>query len=129
LSYSRQRYVDWVTATANFDGNDIEAAPKVLANTRLTWRPTAAAMVQLEWVRIGSYWLEAGNSPAFGKYPGHDLLNLRASYAVNQHLGVFLRIMNATDKRFADSASVSSNTPVFSPGLPRAFYAGVETKW
>lgn len=32
----------------------------------------------------------------------------------------------AGDERFAESASVSSNTPVFSPGLPRAVFAGVE---
>ena len=37
--------------------------------------------------------------------------------------------MNAADKRFADTASVSSNTPVFTPGLPRAFYGGVELRW
>jgi outer membrane receptor protein involved in Fe transport len=129
LSYSRQRYVDWVTANANFSGRNIEAAPQVLANTRLTWRPAATTMLQLEWVRIGSYWLEAGNSPTFGKYPGHDLLNVRASYAATKRLSLFLRIMNATDRRFADSASVSSNTPVFSPGLPRAFYGGVELGW
>lgn len=129
LSYSHQRYVHWRTASADFSGRDIEAAPHVLVNTRLTWRPVTAAMLQLEWVRIGSYWLEAGNSAIFGQYPGHDLLNLRTSYAATKHLSLFLRVMNATDKRFADSASVSSNTPVFSPGLPRAFYAGAELGW
>lgn len=129
LSFARHRYVNWVTANANFSGRNIETAPKVLANTRLTWRPVAAAMLQLEWVRIGEYWLEASNSATFGQYPGHDLLHVRASYAVGRNLGLFGRVMNATDKRFADSASVSSNTPVFSPGLPRAFYGGVEFKW
>ena len=129
LSYARHRYVDWVTATANFTGKDMETAPKVMTNTRLTWRPIAGAMLQAEWVRIGSYWLEASNSPTFGKYPGHNLLNLRASYAVTKQFSVFGRVMNATDKRFADSASVSSNTPVFSPGLPRAFYGGAEFTW
>lgn len=129
MSYSHQRYVDWATATANYSGREIEAAPKVLANSRLTWRPTRAAMLQLEWVRVGAYWLEAGNSPVFGKYPGHDLLNLRAAYAVNKNLSVFARVLNAADKRFADSASVASNTPVFSPGLPRAVYGGAELSW
>ena len=129
FSYARHRYVDWVTATVNFSGRNIEAAPTILTNTRLTWRPITAAMMQLEWVRIGSYWLEAGNSPAFGKYPGHDLWNVRASYTATKHLGFFARMMNATDKRFADSASVSSNTPVFSPGLPRAVYGGAEFSW
>ncbi|QYM78861.1 TonB-dependent receptor [Horticoccus luteus] len=129
LSYSNQRYINWATSAANYSGHDIEAAPHVLANTRLTWRPAGGAMVQLEWVRVGAYWLEASNSPAYGKYPGHDLLNLRATYAFNRRVTLFGRLMNATNKRFADSASVSSSTPVFSPGLPRAAYGGVEVKW
>ncbi len=129
LSYARHRYLNWVTATANFSGREIESAPRVLANTRLTWVPNGRTMAQVEWIRIGSYWLEAGNSAVFGKYPGHDLLNLRASFAFSRHWSAFGRVINALDRRFADSASVSSNTPVFSPGLPRAFYAGVETRW
>ncbi|MGH7944825.1 MAG: TonB-dependent receptor, partial [Opitutaceae bacterium] len=129
FSYARHRYIDWVAANATFSGRDIEAAPNILANTRLTWRPLATTMLQIEWVRIGSYWLEAGNSPAFGKYPGHDLLNLRARYAVSKRLALFGRVMNVSDKRYADSASVSSNTPVFSPGLPRGFYGGIEMNW
>lgn len=129
ISYARHRYVDWVTATANFNGKSIEAAPKVLANTRLTWRPVSAAMVQLEWVRIGAYWLEASNAATFGKYPGHDLVNVRASYDFSKRFGVVARAMNAADKRFAESASVSSNTPVFSPGLPRSVYGGIELRW
>jgi outer membrane receptor protein involved in Fe transport len=129
FSYARHRYVNWVTATANFSGRNIEAAPRVMANTRLTWRPVTGAMAELEWIRIGSYWLEASNSPTFGKYPGHDLVNVRASYAFNRNWSVFARIINAANKRFADSASVSSSTPVFSPGLPRAFHGGIETRW
>lgn len=129
VSFSRQRYADWVTATANFSGKDIESAPKVLTNTRLTWTPTSTTMAQAEWVRVGSYWLEAGNSGAFGKYPGHDLLNLRVTQALSRNFAVIARVLNAADKRFAESASVSSNTPVFSPGLPRTFYGGVEARW
>ena len=129
FSYARHRYLDWVTAAANFNGKTIESAPAVMADTRLTWRPVRGALLQLEWVRLGAYWLEAGNAAAFGRYPGHDLLNLRTRYAVTRHAALFARVMNAADKRFADSASVSSNTPVFSPGLPRAVYAGVEFNW
>lgn len=129
FSAARHRYVDWVTATANVSGRNIESAPRILANTRLTWRPRSGSLLQLEWVRIGDYWLEAGNSTAFGKYPGHDLLNLRAHHAFTRRLGVFARLMNAADKRYAESASVSSNTPVFSPGLPRAFHGGIDFTW
>jgi outer membrane receptor protein involved in Fe transport len=86
-------------------------------------------LVQAEWTHIGPYWLEAGNSPVFGKYPGHHLFNLRASQTVSSRLTLFGRVMNTLDRRFADSASVTSNTPVFTPGLPRTFQAGVEYSW
>lgn len=77
LSYAVHRYVDWVTATANYSGKEMEAAPRVIANTRLGWQPQADTSVQLEWVRLGDYWLEASNSDSYGKYPGHDVFNLR----------------------------------------------------
>ena len=129
LSFAKHRYIDWVAAGADFSGKEIEAAPRVLANTRLTWAPRDGASVQLEWTRVGSYWLEASNAAAFGKYPGHDVFNLRLSHRLAQQLSLFARIMNLADKRYADSASVSSNTPVYSPALPRAYYAGLEASW
>ena len=129
LSYARHTYVDWATATADFSGKEIESAPRVIANTRVGWTPRDGSTAQLEWVRIGSYWLEAGNSPAFGKYPGHDVFNLRLSQALTKTVSVFGRILNLTDRRYADSASVSSNTPVYSPALPRAYYVGLDATW
>lgn len=129
FSYAEHRYVEWVTATSNYSGRSMEAAPRVIANTRAAWSPARGTTLQAEWVRLGSYWLEATNAPVFGRYPGHDLVNLRASQALGSGWKLFGRLMNAADKRFADSASVSSNTPVFSPGLPRAFYAGMEVAW
>lgn len=128
-SYAIHKYVNFVTATADFSGKEMEAAPRVLANTRLSWMPTEKTLVQLEWVRIGSYWLEASNSATFGKYSGYDLVNLRFNQQINKSFSVFARIMNLFDERYADSASVSSNTPVYSPGLPRSYYAGVELRW
>ena len=137
LSYAVHRYVDWVTASANFSGKDMEAAPRVMANTRISWTPRSGTRGQLEWVRLSSYWLEASNAALYGKYPGHDVFNLRMSQTLYQtgssagvqEARVFVRLMNATNRRYADSASVSSNTPVFSPALPRALYAGLEATW
>jgi outer membrane receptor protein involved in Fe transport len=54
---------------------------------------------------------------------------LRAAWALSKRFGVFARLDNLTDKRWADSAQVSSNTAVYSPGLPRTFYAGIDVKW
>lgn len=129
LSYATHRYVDWVTATANYSGNEMEAAPRFIANTRLSWTPRPGTQGQLEWVSLGDYWLEASNSATYGKYPGHDVFNLRISQSVSRDATVFARLMNLTDRRYADSASVSSSTPVYSPALPRAFYVGLEATW
>jgi hypothetical protein len=52
ISYARHRYFDGLTATANLSGKNIESAPRVMANTRLTWRPLSGDIVQLEWIRI-----------------------------------------------------------------------------
>jgi len=86
-------------------------------------------MAQAEWIRIGSYWLEASNSTAFPRYPGHDLVNLRTSWQVDAVWSVFARLSNVADKRYADSAQISSNTPVYSPGLSRTYYIGAEVRW
>lgn len=127
-AYAVHRYVDWSNGTVfNYSGNEIEASPRLLSNTRITWIPYAGTLVQLEWVRQGSYFLEASN--AQGKYDGHDLFNLRISRRLDTRWTLFARVTNLADKRYADSASVSSNTPVYSPGLPRAAYVGVEGRW
>ena len=125
-SYSKQIYKDWIVPGAgDFSGKEIEAAPRVMANTRLTWRPIATLRTQLEWSRIGSYWLDQSNTE---KYEGHDLFNLRANFSIGKHVEIFGSIINMTDKRFADSAQLQGATPVYSPGLPRTFYAGIEFK-
>ncbi len=126
FSWARHEYADWTTATASYTGKEMETAPRTMGSARLTWTPLRSTMAQLEWTHLGSYWLEASNSATFGKYSGHDLLNLRASFAPAGRVELFARVTNLLDSRFAESASVSSSTPVFSPGLPRAVFAGVE---
>jgi outer membrane receptor protein involved in Fe transport len=126
-AYSKQTYEEWVVpGVGNFSGKYIEAAPNVLLNSRLTWAPLPAARLQLEWVRIGSYWLDQANTL---KYEGHDLLNLRGNYAFTPGVSAYASVYNLLDNRYADSASISQGTPVYSPGLPLTVYAGVELKW
>ena len=126
-SYAKHRYREWSTSTANYSGNEIENAPRLLANLRLTWQPVANTQAQLEWVELGSYFLEASNQQ--GKYAGHRLFNARISTKLDQHWSCFARITNLTDKRYADSASYSSGMAMYSPALPRAVYLGVQRTW
>ena len=126
-SYARHRYRQWITSTVDYSGKEIEAAPRLLANLRLTWQPTTSTQAQLEWVELGSYYLEATNLQ--GKYDGHRLFNARVSTQLDQHWSCFARITNLTDKRYADSASYASSMAMYSPGLSRAVYLGVQRTW
>lgn len=125
-SYAKHVFDEWVITGTSFNGKEMDSAPRLIANTRLTWTPKEAARVQLEWVRIDDYWLDANNTT---RYPGHDLLNLRTNWPIAGAFSLFGRIDNLLDKRYADSAGFTSGVPVFSPGLPRTLYAGVEAKW
>jgi outer membrane receptor protein involved in Fe transport len=126
--YAKHQYLDWaVNATTNYSNKEIEASPRLLSNVRLTWVPVQGTFAQLEWVRVGSYFLGPSNTE--GKYTGHDLFNLRVSQQLDDRWTLFGRVLNLADVRYADSAQVSSAVPVYSPGLPRAVYVGLEGKW
>jgi outer membrane receptor protein involved in Fe transport len=127
LSYAKHSYEDWVVSpTTDLSGKEMESAPRWIGNTRLAWIPAKGQRVQLEWVSLGSYWMDQANTT---KYEGHDFFNLRANWPVTQRFAVFGSVHNLTDVRYAESASITSNTPVYSPGLPRTLYGGVEATW
>ncbi len=126
-SYAVHRYVEWVGSGVDYSGNEVEASPRVISNVRLSWAPRQGTFAQLEWVHLGSYYLEASNK--LGTYRGHDLFNLRVTQSIDARWTMFARVLNLTDQHFADSASVSGGAAVYSPGLPRAMYVGLEGKW
>ena len=125
-SYAVHRYEQWVTTAGVFSGKEMESAPRVLTNARLTWAPRTRASVQAEWVRLGRYWLDAANTQ---RYDGHDLVNVRTTLPLAKDAGFFASIYNLGNRRYADSAQLSANQPVLSPGLPRTLYAGLELTW
>ncbi|HBY86001.1 MAG TPA: ligand-gated channel, partial [Colwellia sp.] len=74
-------------------GNEIDTAPKNLANTRLRWLPTTNTTLELEWLYMGDYFLDPDNEH---KYKGHDLWQLRGAVQLNRHVNLFARIENLT---------------------------------
>ena len=132
LSRARHTYEDWrafsssTGANRDFSGREIESSPRTLGSASLVWTPADALRLRLDWVRVGAYWLDQANS---ARYEGHDLFHLRASWTLSRELSLFASVLNLADRRTADSASVSSSTPVFSPGLPRTLGAGAELRW
>ena len=129
LSYAKHTYETWaVSGTADYSGKEMETAPRVIANTRLSYTPgyMNGGRFQLEWFRLGSYWLDAANT---GKYGGHNLVNLRANYPFGKGMEVFGSVSNLFDKRYAETADGSGAAPTYTTGLPRMAILGLQAKW
>ena len=103
-------------------GNDVDTAPNTFGNVRLQWRPTSVLLTELEWVNMGKYYTNPENTAS---YEGHDLLNLRAQYQMNDDLTFSLNLMNVTDEDYAERADWTGFTgDRYFPGEPaRAFFA------
>lgn len=130
VSYAKHSYQEWaVSGTADYSGNEIETAPRLIANTRLSYAPPLlkGGRLTMEWVKLGSYWMDAANTQ---KYDGHDLLNLRAYYPVRTQWELFGSITNLADTRYAETTSYTTTRGrELAPGMPRTFYAGVRYNW
>lgn len=125
LSFSENTYREWITSgTVNLSGKKMSAAPGTAANTTLEYRPDwlRGLRVEAEWVHLGSYWMNDANTQEYG---GHDLANLRASYAVTDDVEVFGRVSNIFDTRWSTSSSISNGAAQFAPGLPLTLYGGL----
>lgn len=110
----------------NINGNLVDTAPKTIANVALSWSPIPALQSQIEVNHVGEYFLEPENERV---YPGHEVLNFRSNYKVNDRLDLSLRILNLTDKRFAERADFTTFTDErYFPGAPRTAFIGFEYK-
>ena len=103
-------------------GDDVDSAPRVIANTRLSWRPLEAVNLEAEWVFLGSYFTDAAND---NSYDGHSLLHLRAEAPISEELSAFLTLRNVTNELYAERADFAFGSERFFPGETRTFGFGL----
>lgn len=103
-------------------GDDVDSAPRVIANTRLLFTPVDAVRLEAEWVSLGSYFTDAANA---NFYDGHNLLHLRGEADVTDTLSVFLTLRNVTDALYAERADFAFGNDRFFPGEERTLGFGV----
>ena len=129
-SYAIHSYAEFqVSPLLDFDGEEIPQAPRQIVNTRLAYKPALipGTLVELEWVRLGRYWLDNANTE---EYFGHDIFNLRASCQLAKGWEMYARMINITDKLYAENASKSDTGPtMLAPGSPRTLFAGLAWTW
>lgn len=127
-SYSKHTYEEWVESGTDYSGKELPSAPRHIVNARLGYTPAVlnGGKVELEWEKLGSYWMDNDNTENYG---GHDLFNLRANYPVTKGTELYGRVMNLTDVRYATAAALSSGLPQYAPGAPRTYYVGLNVKF
>ena len=82
-------------------------------------------IAELEWVRLGKYWLDDANTE---KYNGHDIFNMRVSYCITKQWEVYAKAINITDKLYAERVSKSgADSALYAPGSPRTFLPALLT--
>ena len=122
IAYSRNVYDFNNFASGVVDGNDVDTAPRLTANARLIWMPVSNIRAELEWVHIGEYYTDPANA---NRYPGHDLINIRADWQLTDNLSVFGAIRNVTNTDYAERADFAFGSERYFPGEERAAEIGL----
>lgn len=128
-TYARHTYAfnNITPSEVILDGNDVDTAPRTLANVRLGYAfNEGAGRAELEWVHMGSYWMDAANTQ---KYDGHDIVNLRLDYEVTENLALFGKLTNLFDTRYADRADFAFGNERYFPGADRGLYIGATLRY
>lgn len=125
-SYARHVY-DFDTVAARGEtfvsGNDVDTAPRLLGSVEMQFEPATKAMLGLQWTLLGDYYLDAENR---FRYPGHELLNLRARIELTRSLNVTARLNNVTNESYADRADYAFGQYRYFPGRSRELFIELE---
>jgi len=127
-TYARHRYRQGNFAqSVDIGGNDMDTAPRYFGNARLSWRASDQTRLELEWQLMGDYFLDPQN---LHSYPGHSVFNLRASYRLSGKFNLYARLLNITDRAYAERADYSRfSGERFFPGQPRSLNLGIQWQW
>jgi iron complex outermembrane receptor protein len=121
-TYARHTY-DFDNASSGVEsGNEVDTAPRHVANVRLGFNASDATRAELEWVLMGDYFLDPSNAH---DYDGHDLLNLRFSSELTSQLKLHGQVKNILDEEYADRADFAFGTYRFFPGKERTYEVGL----
>ena len=111
----------------NINGNDIDTAPRNIANIDITWQARNNTQFALQWHHVGHYYTDPEN---LNEYEGHSVLSLRAQWQTTKNLEVMARIINVTNKAYAERADYTSFTgDRYFPGKPRNAMISASYSW
>ena len=132
-TYARHQYdsrIALIGSSGDIKGNDIDTAPRVFGSARLGWDFTnllnREAQAELEWVYLGSHYLEPDNKHEYG---GHSLLNARMTVAITPQWQGALRVTNLLDEDYAERADFGFGDYRYFVGQPLGAYLEVSYRF
>jgi outer membrane receptor protein involved in Fe transport len=116
-----------VLSGVNINGNDIDTAPRNIANFQANWQITDNTLVAIEWHHVSDYFTDPENQHS---YDGHNLLNLRGAWQLNKQLKLTARINNLTNIAYAERADYTGfSGDRYFPGRPRNVMFSASYAW
>lgn len=97
-------------------GDAVDTAPRWTSNFVVLWTPAQKVSIEAEWAHVGRYFTDAANLHDYG---GHDIVNLRADYAVSKRWRLAAALRNAFDVRYAERADFAFGEERYFPGEGR----------
>ena len=102
-------------------GNQIDTAPKWLGSVRWSTDFSDSLGHELELVLVGKHYVNAANTAEYG---GHEVLNWRGHWQLNDQTKVYARVINVLDEEYADRADYAFGGYRYFPAMPRQIYIG-----
>lgn len=124
---ARHEYIEYQDRGITFDGNQMNLAPKWIANAEVTVRPSflPGARFGIEWQHLGEYFMNPENTEM---YDGFDLIFLRAGYEL-KGIQLWINLENLTDELYANTAEKTAFGHSYTPGTPRNLVFGLGYKF
>lgn len=125
-TWARHRY-DFTRAVEGGEtivaGRDVDTAPRHIQQVALRYAPRPSLHTEITWQQVGAYFADAANAQ---RYPGHEVLELRAAWAWRDNWRVTLELDNLTDRRYADRADFAQGDWRYFPARGRSLFIGFE---
>ena len=119
-TYAKHSYDSALTnSQQDIAGNDIDTAPRNMGSVQLGWQSDSGQQIEVEYVSMGSYFLDPQNS---AKYAGHGLINLRSTFKLSDSLRLSLRLLNLSNQDYAERADIAFGNYRYFVGEPRSVF-------
>ena len=135
LTKAKHKFDDYIVDAGKFDrkgnnltqklsGNTMKLAPEYVANIRLVYTPYylegLTAITEIK--STGDYYMDDKNTKQYG---GYTIANLKFNYQLSENIKFNAKVINITDKYYAQQAEIAYGKEKYSPAFGRTGYIGI----